>query len=225
VSDTGTVLYQDNLTAAIEECGRVLNELINVAYDTPRIVKVLGQDGKQDFQVIQTEGDPDSVDLSIGRYSVTVKTAPSTATQRIEAAASMMAFINASPQVAGFTLDLVAEAMDWPKHEEFARRIRLTLPPGMVDPADMTPDMVQKQQAQAQQQQQAAQMQFHMAIAKYLNMQSQTSLNSARAEKFTEETQQLPVTAMTQQTDVASKAADRELRGHLEAVKVADGTA
>jgi hypothetical protein len=224
VSDTGTILYQDNLTAAIEESGRVLNELIPVCYDTPRIVKILGQDGKQDFQVIQTSGDPNSIDISIGRYSATVKTAPSTATKRVEAQASMQAFINANPQVAGYTLDLVAEAMDWPKHEEFARRIRLTLPPGMVDPDDMTPDMVQKQQSQAQQNQQAAQMQFHMALAKYLNLQSNTQLNSARAEKFTEETAQLPVKTMNDQVNTSSQAADRELRGHLEAIKVADGT-
>jgi hypothetical protein len=71
----------------------------------------------------------------------------------------MMAFINAAPQVAGYTLDLVAEAMSWPKHEEFARRIRMTLPPGMLDPKDMTPDMqllTPRQQAQAGQAQAVA---------------------------------------------------------------------
>jgi hypothetical protein len=46
VSDTGTVIYHDNLTLAQEECGRVMNELIGTVYDTPRIVKVLGQDAK-----------------------------------------------------------------------------------------------------------------------------------------------------------------------------------
>jgi hypothetical protein len=225
VSDTGTILYQDNLTAAIEESGKVMNELIPICYDTPRIIKILGPDGKQDFQVIQASGDPKSIDISVGRYSVTVKTAPSTATKRVEAQASMMAFINAAPQLAGYTLDLVAEAMDWPKHEEFVRRIRLTLPPGMVDPDDMTPDMVQKQQAQAEQNQQSAQMQFHLALAKYLNLQSNTALNSSRAAKFEAETAGIPAAQMSQQVDTASKAADRELRGHLEAVKVADGTA
>jgi hypothetical protein len=135
----------------------------------------------------------------------------------------MMAFINASPQVAGYTLDLVAEAMDWPKHEEFARRIRLTLPPGMVDPKDMTPDMVQRQQEQQQSQAQAAQMQFHMAIATYLKTQSETALNSARAEKFTTDVELAPQTVANSQTNTASQAADRELRGHLEAVRVADG--
>lgn len=224
VSDTGTVIYQDNCTAAIEECGRLLDQLIPICYDTVRTVKVLGADGQEDMQVINDTGNPNSIDLSIGAYSVTAKTGPSTATKRIEAADSMMTFINASPQVAGYTLDLVAEAMDWPQHEEFARRIRLTLPPGMVDPKDMTPDMLQRQQSQQQQQQAAAQMQFHMALAKYLNLQSNTALNSSRAANFEAQAEALPQKAQDNSVDTASKAADRELRGSLEAVKVAHAT-
>jgi hypothetical protein len=36
------------VTAAKEEAGRVLNEMIDICYDTPRIVKVLGGDGAED---------------------------------------------------------------------------------------------------------------------------------------------------------------------------------
>lgn len=224
VSDTGTILYQNNCTAAIEECGRVLDQLIPICYDTVRMVKVLGSDGTESMQVINDTGNPNSIDLSEGLYSVTVATGPSTATRRIEASASMMAFINASPQVAGYTLDLVAEAMDWPQHEEFARRIRLTLPPGMVDPKDMTPDMVARQQQQQQTQAAAAQMQFHMAMANYLKTQSETALNSARAEKFTVDAALAPSSAQNASLNTASQAADRELRGSLETIKVAHAT-
>jgi len=223
VSDTGTVIYQDNLTASIEECGATMNELIGTCYDTARIVKILGPDGAVDMQVINDTGNPDSVDLSIGKYAVTIKTAPSTATKRIEAADSMMTFINAAPSVAAYTMDLVAESMDWPQHEEFARRIRLTLPPGMVDPKDMTPDMVARQAQQQQTQGAQAQLQFHMAMAKYLNLQSNTELNSARAEKFKTDAELAPGAAAMSQVDTASRAADREHRGELEAIRVADG--
>lgn len=220
VSDTGTVIYQDNMTAAIEEFGLVCNELINVCYDTPRMIKILGADGAEDLQAINTD---DGVDLSIGKYSITIKTAPSTATKRIEAADSMMTFINAAPQVAGYTMDLVAESMDWPKHEEFARRIRMTLPPGMLDPKDMTPEMQQAAQSQQQSQAVQAHMQLQMAMAAYLKTQSETQLNSARAAKFTQDAQLAPVAAASSQTDIASKAAEREARVSLEAIKVADG--
>lgn len=221
VSDTGTVIYQDNLNASIEECGATLNTLIDYVYDTPRIVKVLGADGQQDMQAINREGDQNSIDLSVGKYSVSIMTGPTTATKRIEAAESMMTFINAAPMVAGYTMDLVAAAMDWPMHEEFARRIRMTLPPGMVDAKDMTPELAAKQQAQQQQQGQQTQMALHQAIAKYLNLQSQTALNSARAENFTAEASMMPAKLAAEQTNTASQAADRELRGSLEAIKVA----
>lgn len=222
VSDTGTVIYQDNLTAAIEECGGVINLLMPVCYDTPRIVKILGEDGREDMQQINKEGDAKSVDITEGKYSITVKTGPTTATKRIEAADSMMTFINAAPMVAGYTMDLVAAAMDWPQHEEFARRIRMTLPPGMIDQKDMTPELQARQQQQQQQGAQQAQMQFHLALAKYLNMQSQTQLNSARAENFETQSQLAPAKANTDATNSASQAADRELRGSLEAIKVAE---
>jgi hypothetical protein len=31
-------------------------------------------------------------------------------------------------------MDLVAEAQDWPKSTEFARRFKMLLPPGMIPP-------------------------------------------------------------------------------------------
>ena len=221
VSDTGTVLYQDNCSAAVEEAGRVIDQLIPICYDTIRTIKVLGVDGDASMQVINDSTNPDSIDIGIGNYSVSAITGPSTATKRIEAADGIMTFLNAAPQVAAYTLDLVAEAMDWPMHTEIARRIRLTLPPGMVDPKDMTPDMVARQQQQAQTQQQQAQMQFHMAIAKYLNMQSSTELNSARAANFETEASLAPGRAQNEAVSTASQAAERDARTSIEAQKVA----
>jgi hypothetical protein len=220
VSDTGTVMYQDNLTSAMEECGRVLNELMDTCYDTPRIVKITGADGVEILQRINFKDDPQSKDLSGGKYSVTVKTAPSTATKLLESRDSMMAFINAAPQVAGYTLDLVAEAMSWPKHEEFARRIRLTLPPGMVDPKDMTPDLMARQQEQQQAQAVSAKIQFQTAMAEYLKTQSEVDLNTARAHHYQTEAALAPAEQMTKQTDTASKAAERDARVDIEAAKI-----
>ena len=224
VSDTGTVIYQDNMTDAIEEAGRIINQLIPTCYDTMRIIKVLGDDGQEVLQTINNTSNPDSVDITIGKYSITAKTAPSTATKRMEAADSMMTFINAAPMVAAYTMDLVAAAMDWPQHEEFARRIRMTLPPGMVDNKDMTPELQAKQQAQQAASKQQSDMMLHMAIAKYLNLQSNTALNSARAENFATESQLAPGKLQNESLNTASQAADRELRGSLEAVKTAHAT-
>jgi len=224
VSDTGTVLYHDNLNLAIEQWGMVANDLIDVAYDTPRVIKVLGEDGREDLIAINGFGE-NSIDITDGKYNVSVTTGPSYVTKRMEAQASMMAFINAAPQVAGYTLDLIADNMDWPGSDEFVRRARMMLPPGMVNPKDMTPE---EQQAYQSAQQQNAKTQA-LAIAKELaelqKTQAQTAESAARAQNYQAQADSTPFNTQTKAVAAASQSADRELRGHLEAIKVAENGA
>lgn len=223
VSDTGTVLYHDNLNQAIEQCGVVMDSLISFVYDTPRIIKVLGEDAKQDMQVINAMGNPHSVDITVGKYSVSAVTGTAFATKRIEAVESMMTFINAAPQVAGYTMDLVAAAMDWPLHEEFARRIRMTLPPGMIDPKDMTPQMQQSAQAQQQKQGMVEQLQAAQAQANLQKTQAEAGMNAARARNFEVQADVAPQREQTNAMSAASQAATREANSGLAAVKIAHG--
>jgi hypothetical protein len=64
-------------------------------------------------------------DVTMGKYSVTVSVGPASETKRTLAAEQMMAFVNAVPQAAANVMDLVAEAQDWPKATEFARRFKM----------------------------------------------------------------------------------------------------
>jgi hypothetical protein len=223
VSDFGTILYHDNLTKAIEECGRVCNDLIDVTYDTPRVIKVLGVDAKQDLQVINAMGNPNSIDIGIGKYSISVTTGASYATKRIEAAEHMMTLINAAPQIAPLILDLLVMAQDWPMAEEIGKRWRKTLPPGIIDQKDMTPDELA---AAAQQQQSAAQkddLALKTAVATWLKTQSEAQLNSARAQRFSTEAAAIPAKVQNESMSAASMAAEREAKIHLDAIRVADG--
>lgn len=148
VGETGTVIYQDNLNLAIEEIGIVLNQLIPHIYDTSRTIKILGEDGKDIPAVlINDETDEESVDITAGKYSVSSTSGPSFATKRIEASESMLNMVNAVPQTMAVTLDKIVEAQDWPGATEIARRLQSQLPPGVLDPNDMT----EEQQKQAQQ--------------------------------------------------------------------------
>lgn len=223
VSDTGTILYHDNLDAAIEEWGKVCNELIPYCYDTPRIVKVIGDDAKQFMQVINATGDPRSIDLSVGRYSITVTTGTAYATKRIETAKAMADLANAMPQVLSVAADEIVDAQDWPGKERIVKRIRKSLPPGLLDPEDMTPEMQAAAAGQQQQQAQQGQQQLAMAMAAYMKTQSETTLNNARANNFIQSAQSQQVKDQNSSVQVASQAADRELRGHLEAIKTATG--
>ena len=86
VGEVGTVIYQDNLNMAIEEAGGVINALIPVVYDTARMVKVLGEDMVTEKHVkINDPEDPESVDITTGKYAVSVTTGPSYTTRRVEA--------------------------------------------------------------------------------------------------------------------------------------------
>lgn len=224
VSDTGTIIYHDNLNHAIEQCGIVMNELVSTVYDAPRIIKVLGTDAKQDMQVINAMDDPRSVDITVGKYSVSCVTGPSTATRRIEASESMMNLINAAPQVAPLIMDLLVQAQDWPMAEEIARRMRLTLPPGILSPSDMTPEQVQGMQQQQQDAQVNRELQLRQVVADWLKSQSETAMNLARARNFAAEADATPARINTEAMTAASQAAERELAGHLEAIKTVGGT-
>jgi hypothetical protein len=153
VSELGTVIYFSHLNDAIEECGRCMNEVMPDYYDTFRQLTIIGEDDKA--KVIEVNGD-NLPDITMGKYSVTVTTGPSYTTKRIEAVESMMALANAAPQAMAPALDLLVENMDWPGAEAIAKRLRASLPPGVVmaDPEDMTPEEQQAAAGAAQKAQQ-----------------------------------------------------------------------
>lgn len=169
VGELGSVVYQDNLNIAIEEAGKVINDLIPFVYDSARVVKILGADMQSEEQVpINNEQDPNSIDITLGKYSVSITTGPSYTTRRVEAREEMMAMVNAMPDMMSVAADKIIENQDWPGAEEIARRIRSQLPPGMVSPDDMDErDLQAQQQAQAQAQAQAQlqQAQFELEMA------------------------------------------------------------
>lgn len=228
VSDVGTIIYHDNLDMAIEQCGVVINALMPAVYDTPRIIKVLGEDGKQSLAAINApnETDPEHPlnDITAGKYSVTVSTGPSTETKRIESSENMLNLINAMPQTAAIIADLIVEAQDWPGADKIAARLRMMLPPGLVDPKDMTPQEQQAAMSKEAQGNQQAQVALYQSIGKFLMDQSTAAVNNARARNFTVEADLAPAEQARKQTDTASQAAHRELTGSLDAIRVADGS-
>lgn len=161
--DVASYIYHDNLKAAIGECGRVVNAFIPLVYDTARTIRVIGEDEVQTVQRVNDPMDPESVDLSKGKYDIVVETGPSYSTKRQEAAESMARFFQAVPGAGQIAGDLFAKAQDWPLAQEIGERIKRTLPPQIVqeDGEPQQPDPAQVQQQQAQQQ--AQQMQMHAA--------------------------------------------------------------
>ena len=152
-SDTSTYHFIDNMARAIRHAGIIIVDLMPMIYSKPRMMRVLGEDGVpqtvavnqqltkeqemlQGEMMEQREAMDAIYDLTVGKYDVTVKAGPSYTTQREEARESMIALLQAFPQAASVTGDLVVNAMDWPNADIFAKRLKSLLPPGVIDEQD-----------------------------------------------------------------------------------------
>lgn len=193
--DTATYIYHDNLQAAIEAGGDVINQLIPEIYDTAREIRVLGEDEAVKIQKINDPNNPDAKDINKGRYDVVVETGPSYWTRRVEAAESMMQFVQAVPSAAQVAGDLIAKAQDWPLADQIGERLKKTLPPQVTqgEDDDLSPEEKQakeQQQQQAQQDQaQQQQLQQRGIVAEIATKEAQAKKTDAEAAKITAEAQ------------------------------------
>jgi hypothetical protein len=155
---TANFHFQDNLAMAIRYTGRILIDLIPKIYSGPRILRILGEDGKHEMVPVNQPGDfrgePVDLQLDAGRYDVAVSMGPSYQSRRQEAATQMMELIRVNPTVSQVAGDLLVESLDLPNGKAIADRIRKTLPPE-IRPAD---EKQPAPQVLAQQLQQAMQM-------------------------------------------------------------------
>ena len=185
VGEIGTIIYLDNLNAAIGEAGEVINELIPVAYDTARTIRTLGPEDAEKFVKINDPSVSPHVDLTSGKYTITITTGASYATKRQEAQEAMLAMFNAAPQAMAGAVDLYVANLDFPGAEKMEKRLRKMIPANLIDQSDVDPEeqRAQEQQQQAEQAQQAEQKQIAMAQlqAALAEQQAKTELAQAQA--------------------------------------------
>ena len=131
--DVSTFHFIDNLSRAIRHAGRILIDLIPKVYNSERMIRVLGQDGKAKLvQVTDPQGVPDPgadiYNLTLGKYDLTVKAGPSYSTQREEAAEMLTELVRANPQSAAILGDLIVENLDLPGGDKVVKRLQAVLP-------------------------------------------------------------------------------------------------
>jgi hypothetical protein len=138
--DVANFLFHDNLRRAVKCAGDMLIDLIPKVYDTERQVTILNVDGTEKFVTVNQEvldaatGRKVVVnDLSLGKYKITATSGPSYTTKRVEAAESMLNFVQTAPDTAKFMVDLIAENMDWPGAQKISKRFKKLLPPDIDD--------------------------------------------------------------------------------------------
>lgn len=136
-AQTSNYHFVDNLARALRHGGRIILDLIPKVYDSPRIARILHEDGEAEMvpvnQPYEQNGKPMKHDLSKGAYDVVISTGPNFQTKRMEASQNMIEFTKALPQAAPLISDLIARNQDWPGAQEIADRLKKTLPPGIAD--------------------------------------------------------------------------------------------
>jgi hypothetical protein len=172
-SDTGTFHFADNQSISIMHCGRILIDLIPKIYDTERIVKILGEDGKVKSaqidpnlpvakgQIADMTGKVKNIyNLGVGTYDVTVSVGPSFNTKRMEAATLFTDLANTSKDpITGTVMRYLAiKNSDFNGADLAAEMMEKLLPPGLIK-QEGQPQIDPQTQAQLMQMKQIIQVQ------------------------------------------------------------------
>lgn len=230
IGELSTAIPQANLDAAIAEAGDVINQLIPLVYDTPRVIKVLGTDDKARMEEINGYSETKN-DITLGKYALTIVTGPSTITKRVESAEGMLNMVNAMPQQMAIVADLIIEAQDWQGAEEISRRLKMAMPPGVISEEDLTDEQKeQRQQAAGQAKQQkerediATQLEMMRIQSDIRLMQSRANLANADAQvKLTK----LEAEVETEESIAIlneAKARSEEIKGEIALLETFSGT-
>lgn len=190
--DTATFDYQDSLSRGIQLTGELIGYALPKVYDTPRMVRIIGKDGSEDYKQLYEEvidgqtGRPIKVnDLSAGKYDYTVTTGPAYDTQRMEFVDALVQLAGQNPLIGQAVPDLIVGSMDFPKAEEAAERLKLLLPAPIQQQLaagkNASPEVLQLQ-TQMEQMQQANQEQMQML--QQALQEAQAAAQSGEADKI-----------------------------------------
>ena len=199
--DVSTFHFVDNVSRSIRHTGRILIDLIPKVYNTERVIRVMGEDGKPDaVRLTDGEANPDAglYNLTLGKYDLTVKTGPSYTTQRQESAAMLTELVRASKEAAPLVMDLILENMDIPGGDRAVKRLQAMLPPQVKAAEEgQSPEAMQAQQQVQQVTQEATQI-IQQLQAKLAEVQGDRALEE---QKLQLEAQKLSVEQFKAETE------------------------
>jgi hypothetical protein len=146
--------YYDNLTRSIAHVGKICLDLIPKIYDTERVMRIIGDDGKPELLTINQRDAVGRVlnDMSVGQYDVVMETGPGYNSKRQEAVDNMLPLLSAAPELMQVAGDLVFRNMDWPGADIIADRLAAANPMAQIDDKSKIPPQVQMQLAMSQKQ-------------------------------------------------------------------------
>lgn len=135
--------FIDNLAIAIRFTGKILIDLIPKIYDTPRVLRIIGEDGEESHvqldpnaeQAYQEKKSEQEAAVQaifnpkVGRYDVEADIGPAYATRRQEAFNAISQIMSQAPETMNIIGDLLFRAADFPMANEIAERMERMVPP------------------------------------------------------------------------------------------------
>ena len=121
--------YYDNFTRSLRWTGKIILDLIPQVYDTERVLRIIGDDGKPDLitlneRKVNEMGVVEVLnDVTVGEYDVVMDTGPGYNSKRQEAVDSMMSLLGADPTLMQTAGDLIFRNMDFPGSDVIADRM------------------------------------------------------------------------------------------------------
>lgn len=172
VGDIGAFHFIDNRDRAIRHLGKIIIDLAPSVYTSERVIRILGEDGK-DAKIVRIDPNKDQTinqgegregqeqleessrifNLFVGKYDVVINAGPSFSTRREEADVQMTEMAKAYPQLMQVAGDLVFKNKDWPGADAISERLKKMLPPQLNDKGQDQQVMQMQQQMQQIQQQ------------------------------------------------------------------------
>jgi hypothetical protein len=209
--------YFDNLTRSISHVGTIILDLVPKIYDTQRVMRIIGDDGKPDLVSINQPGQDEQGiqkilnDVTVGQYDVVMDTGPGYNSKRSEAVESMMTLLAADPNLMQTAGDLIFRNMDFPGAEVVADRLAAANPMAQIDDKSPIPPQIQMQlkanEAQMQQMTQEIQ-RLHIMIQERQDMEQVKQDNMTKRElmKVTAKAHEIEMNNETRRADTQTRA-------------------
>ena len=220
--------YYDNQTYSIMFTGIILLDLIPWYYDTPRMQRIIGEDGIPSMTMLndKQEVSPGVFEiknnLTVGKYDVVMDTGPGYQTKREESAEALIELLKTplAEPIMKVGPDIVIRNMDFPDADVLADRIAALNPEAMDETIKQLPKQAQTIVSSLMQQLQQAKdtIQQQQMEIKYKSSIEQMKDQGQTRRKLMEVTGKAHDTEMTAQT--ADKNSQRDYEGWMEEVHI-----
>jgi hypothetical protein len=185
-------VYFDNMNQAVEQGGRVVNDLLPyIIGEKERTMVLSKKDGKTDSVIINQRASDGSItnDLGLGDFDVEIDSGPSFAVQKEIALEFLQTTLQAQPQAFPLIADLWAKNLDVQFMPQMAERFKTMVPPEILakeegkelppQPPNPQAIMMQQQMQMAQAEMQSKQAQIQMKAEELKIKQQQHELDKA----------------------------------------------